>query len=459
MRTIAIVIQCACAMLQLTESLLLRKAKGRSYSSDFQDSFLYEMAHLSNELKSIPSVGISSFAEADNTVETLLAEYTADQARGSAEMPIVVAGFDCENWGNTLGQLLNAFAFAVVANLPIHFQACEEVARLRMPWRLPKTGRLPNRTRHIFDVLPEKYMILGTESTNSLETEAVCFEEALVPKMQVTQIVAADEPAQARTFAQEMGALAFSKSERAQVLFRYGVNYAFGAMFKRAYLLSDKVTFSVLNVLHLNKLITQATENAPRIAGDSFWLGVHARHFRADDDGTKCLAFYKAKIRQLLVQRAATTCAVFIASDRIATLDGLKDFVLTEGCTPIVSPWPSDASAAEEEEARKNYEAEHGVNDGVGGMRDIYMLSFADTLIASYGSTFSMRAQEMAASRYSASRRHGPTTIICNHEVGSCLPEVPLLTASAESSWYSSEFRWPDIDTRTQSSFTHSCQT
>jgi len=452
MRTIAIVIQCACAMLQLTESLLLRKAKGRSYSSDFQDSFLYEMAHLSNDLKSIPSVGISSFAEADNTVETLLAEYTADQARGSAEMPIVVAGFDCENWGNTIGQLLNAFAFAVVANLPIHFQACEEVASLRAPWLSSQTRRLPNRTGHIFDVLSKRVRRLGTDK-DPVETAAACFEKSqtLVPQMQIVGFGAGGQKP-TNGCAQEMGALAFSNSKRAQVLFRYGVNYAFGAMFKRAYLLSDNVTLPVLNVFHSNKLITQATENAPRLAADSFWLGVHARHFRPNDDGTKSLAFYKAKIRQLLAQRAAATCAVLIASDRIATLDGLQAFVLTEGCTPILSPWASDAGAAEEKKKREKDGWEHGVNAGVGGMRDIYMLSFADTLIASYGSTFSMRAQELAASRYSASRRHAPTAIICNQEVFGCLPEVPLLTASAESSWYSSQ-----SNTRTKRSFTANC--
>merc|ERR1711971_161335 len=86
-------------------------------------------------------------------------------------------------------------------------------------------------------------------------------------------------------------------------------------------------------------------------------------------------------------------------------------------------------------------------------MRDLYLLSFGDVLLASFASTFSMLAQELIAANYESRGTNArvPSVRQCHLPSGACLPERPLVSIRPKDHWYTSLLHWPTAEVRNPS--------
>lgn len=155
-------------------------------------------------------------------------------------------------------------------------------------------------------------------------------------------------------------------------------------------------------------------------AGPTRWVAVHMRHQRASDKGLKSAAKYWPQVRSLLLDGGSVggvgggedrgtpvSCAVFLAADRPAPYKHLKSLVEEEGCVFVRSR--QGASAGRDFKAWRGKERgkggwyEHGPFALSAAMKDLDLLSHADSFVGTTGSSFTTSIGELIAARGSPS--------------------------------------------------------
>ena len=86
--------------------------------------------------------------------------------------------------------------------------------------------------------------------------------------------------------------------------------------------------------------------------------------------------------------------------------------------------------------------ADNGEDTGVVALRDLYLLSHANDLVGSYGSTLTLSAHELLAARYVPGNPI-PSVVYCLPHVPRCLPRLPLVMDGGQEWWHMSLERWP----------------
>ena len=253
------------------------------------------------------------------------------------------------------------------------------------------------------------------------------------------------------------GAIGFSRSRQviglASRLLSLGAHFLYGTLFRRAYAFAPTVTEHVDETLH--RLLSSHSGHSRH-----YLVGVHARHRGLDclAAGETCIAPFARAVQQLVLTANRThrgPCAVLYASDRRRSAELMKPVARRLGCAFVRSTRST---------ARGKFLHGHdnGEDTDVVTLRDVYLLSHADDLVGSYGSTLSLTAQELLAARWlapteavsaagTASSWHQPrlripTVTYCSTLATTCLRSIPLIANPAiglSSWWHMSLERWP----------------
>ena len=122
-------------------------------------------------------------------------------------------------------------------------------------------------------------------------------------------------------------------------------------------------------------------------------------------------------------------CAILLASDRRLTLTLFEAVAKHAGCRLLTS-------ARQVVKINRARSLEHGSDTGEVALRDLELLSHGHLLIGAWASSFTLVAQQLIASRYSASaRRRGvplPTVSYCCEVM--CLEPWPLIQPT-QNAW------------------------
>eukprot|EP00928_Gymnodinium_smaydae_P011075 TRINITY_DN14137_c0_g2_i1.p1 TRINITY_DN14137_c0_g2~~TRINITY_DN14137_c0_g2_i1.p1 ORF type:complete len:656 (-),score=72.35 TRINITY_DN14137_c0_g2_i1:215-2182(-) len=411
------------------------------------ESFLTQLSQpwFGNESADVTAVTRSS-------VTSLIQEYVASHRKRnkSYQGSYALAKLSCPRlFGNRVHEYLAMLAFAVVANIPFADDGagCDAILH-RNAWTFvsKKAARRPP-AKSILDALP-------AEKPSNLEERLACIGELEPTSAGNVRLEIRINGHQERYEAQEIGALSFSRSSRAQRLFALGVHFALGSLFNAALAFTENITSPVLQALRDRGLLkgestldASGREMWQRASSGTLWLGVHVRHRSVAHRGLESIDVFRDAIRKTLASRRSwTSCAVLLASDRRKTVRALAKIAKSERCVPVVLPrLPPE---------RNPYYEEQGEDTGQAALLDLFLLSLADVLIASFGSTFTLLAQELIAARYDATTdAFAPGVVMCDYIVGTCLPERPLVIARRSEQWYLSLLQWPRADLRTYHSF------
>jgi len=392
-----------------------------------------------------PSPEVSK--ELGTKITALINDYVHRHSGGprkSYNGPIAVANFTCpERFGNFIHRFLALFTFALVADIPLIDEGtgCDSMVE-RRAWvnRVePLSSHRRGRTRRaVVDVLP------GPADKN-LEVRLACLSEEFTgAALGAVDVVVESNKNFARYDSQEIAALGLprkARPSRAQTLFALGPHFAIGSLFDAAFSFTQNdITEPVHRDLRAEGIVTSATGRLT--STNSFWLAVHIRHRCNSHKGSESVPVFGRAIKEMLSQRTTASCAVLVASDRRKTVDLLRDHIRGEGCTLVT---------LSRNKTQRSRLSENGLDAGDGAIRDVYMLSLADSLVASFGSTFSVIAQEILASRSTSRPSALPTIKMCDYEVGACLPVRPLVSTAPEDWWHFSLRRWPKANVHTPS--------
>lgn len=228
---------------------------------------------------------------------------------------------------------------------------------------------------------------------------------------------------------------------------------------------------------------------ARRAAHRSVWVAVHARHMsygacdgigadgvaggRGACDGSLSAGVLWRGVEAVLRGcRVACACVVLAASDRPAFLSGMEPLARGRNCSWVALP-----RSMSDGQATGPFSREQGAHTGLTAYQDLYLLSLADHLVGTLGSSFSLLAAALVAARHLAShpalgranqqerrtrgarerargRAHGPSppplVVDCPTLFGrdaSCAPPRPLIYAGVEAPnwWHVSFGRWPEL--------------
>ena len=181
---------------------------------------------------------------------------------------------------------------------------------------------------------------------------------------------------------------------KAQLLFQFGEDFAYGAMFRSSFVFKPFVT-------HANDLVIQ--EGVEHIPKDRppFYFGMHLRHSSMDDKfgmehgETPCM---EKLIKDLLPE--GRSCVILVATDRPEKVAEYKRTNFKEGCKVIFSNHSLSPAVIINR-------IEHGPFTGPVAMCDLELLSRSDVFLGSsytsphlmmYTSTFSMLMAALRAS-------------------------------------------------------------
>ena len=209
----------------------------------------------------------------------------------------------------------------------------------------------------------------------------------------------------------------------AKRLVRLGPHYAFGIALRWAFAFrSDRAALGLRG-------------------DDELRIAVHVRHFIMEDDSTMP---WRERARVLAIEQRIRTmyfdhsqrstmrhCAILLASDRRLTLTLFEGVATRTGCRLVTT-----ARQAGPGKILRARGLEHGVDHTDVALRDLELLSHGHLLIGTWASSFTLVAQQLIASRYTASaRRRGaplPAVSYCCETM--CEEPWPLLQ-HAKSTW------------------------
>uniref|UniRef100_A0A7S4BDG3 Uncharacterized protein n=1 Tax=Chrysotila carterae TaxID=13221 RepID=A0A7S4BDG3_CHRCT len=119
----------------------------------------------------------------------------------------------------------------------------------------------------------------------------------------------------------------------------------------------------------------------------------------------------------------APRCALLVASDRIGAINSLRPLAESEGCVLVDSPRADVGSD------HGDWLKEHGNFTDTVAMRDLYLLSLADSLVGTAGSSFTLAIAGQLAARYTPGRSLPVLTLCAGGGRGAlhCGDPAPLI--------------------------------
>ena len=167
-------------------------------------------------------------------------------------------------------------------------------------------------------------------------------------------------------------------------------------------------------------------------------IAAQVRHRSSCQRGHEKVAHVARAIHALVKNRR---CEVLLASDRRRTFAALERALgKTTRCAVHAVKRTSNATQTDQ------IQIEHGVDALATAAADIGLLSRADHLVGSWGSTFTMLIQSLIANRFLRSLRrgavaHGEPPVVVYCELDGCLRPLPLI-----ANWHVSLQNYPQID-------------
>jgi len=169
--------------------------------------------------------------------------------------------------------------------------------------------------------------------------------------------------------------------------------------------------------------------------GQAVTIAAQVRHRTSCLHGHEKVALFAKEILRIRRRDPERSCEVLLATDRRATFAALERALGNECALHGVE---RNKSAS-----HPGLFAEHGVDARETAAADLGLLSHADHLVGSWGSTFTILIQSLIANRFlqrdAATRGEAPTVVYC--ELDGCLRPLPLI-----ANWHISLQNYPQVD-------------
>ena len=349
--------------------------------------------------------------------------------------------------GNRIHEFLNAFAAAVVTNRTLVWRYSRQPG---YPASEEECGRLLHRRSWIWSEsaaqtynpnVAWKPLDLGLHIHDAPRRLACAL---LHPAVRTARVVSlgALEWQQAASLAAP-GAFANQRHSLASAatLFSLGSDFAFGALFQSAFAWSESLvvdmTHATLQAAGLGSAghSERASEEPLVPLTSAIWLGVHMRAQSESNDGTGLFPSFSRAISEVLDAHCPTggivpstrdvnitekpCCVILLASDREASTAMLMPVAKQRGCV-LVRSKRGEAEAP-------GLTTEHGRYTRDTAMRDVYLLSHADHLIGTSGSTFSLLMAEQLAFRQGNRNRQALIRLCAQNAESSCSAPASLV--------------------------------
>jgi hypothetical protein len=146
---------------------------------------------------------------------------------------------------------------------------------------------------------------------------------------------------------------------RIDMLFRYGMDFLYGMLFRHAFSLTDELLASV------------ETMGGTILDPTAYSVAVHTRHVSAEDQGTD-VARETACLSEVLSKRGSKqqSCQVLIMSDRERSNDALMEYATAAGCQGITVLHNVKVT-------NNTFQKEHGPFEGAGYFQDMAIVTQA----------------------------------------------------------------------------------
>ena len=288
--------------------------------------------------------------------------------------------------GNHMHQLLNAILLSEIFNVPLLRQAAGH--NYTCGGLLQSTGKFEELPAHGQNAKPISWCGAG-DLIKVVPSGEFKMRPGLHSMANCGNLV--------RWHAQEAAIFRLLPTGGNQRIFRHGPHYAFGQTFRRYFRFKGP---------------------DPHFKEDVLRIGVHLRHRRPCFNGSELVPAVLQLAKELA---AGQKYMLLVASDRRLSIQLLR------ASGGLVKSVPRDGKASE-----TAVFAENGEDVGYVSLQDIRLLSFSHHLIGTYGSTFTMLAQELVAFSQPLS-----TVTYCEPGTG-CTTPRPL-----RGDWHFSLQNWP----------------
>lgn len=428
-----------------------RMAHGPNLSTDF--AVLLSKQHAWSDLKQVPAQDVAAHME---RIDKLLTEYVQATLMGDTawyKQPCVSSDYACPaRIGNFMHHYLNALAFATTRNVPFAWsqswkyqvEPCDTYIK-RSSWlnnvRLHSTtDRCAKRsTCRLGDALAEV-------SNSSFEQRLACVGTRQLRRCDTeNDLIVLSSKGAERFDSMELAALGAGCSvrfqhgtSRAAALFALGPHYLFGRLFTLSF------EFDAKRVLEPVEAVLQSASSAAH-GRPPLLIAAHIRHRLQSFIGTEAVDMYKQAVQEARRRYASAgqACIVLLATDRRLTLSAFVDALQGSECQVVSIPRPPGHQNVSRSH---RVPLEHGEDAGEVAMQDLALLSRADVLLGSFGSTFTMLLGELIAANYRRVRTSKPwaqfpVMVLCDHPgaSGQCTRGLPLIGAQ----WHVSLGQYP----------------
>eukprot|EP00930_Biecheleria_cincta_P060167 TRINITY_DN45861_c0_g1_i1.p1 TRINITY_DN45861_c0_g1~~TRINITY_DN45861_c0_g1_i1.p1 ORF type:complete len:437 (-),score=58.94 TRINITY_DN45861_c0_g1_i1:71-1381(-) len=316
-----------------------------------------------------------STQESSEAVRTLLDTYIERHAMGkqASENGFVVGVYGCpKQLGNRLHEFLNAFAVAVITDRTLVWQYtkqgnvgsldyCDSLMH-RQAW-LPSAETIKDEYVHNFN--------WNYQPARMKEMACAELDDA-GPKGHPVINLGVIEQYESFSLAADDAKLSTESKKRAKTLFALGPGFAFGSLSTRAFTLDGSISNSSQHSLQkLGFISGNRNHTAQELS-----IGMH---IRTVGDQSK-VSMFQQPLTDTMQTLGDRGCQVLLATDNDAIIDSIRQLVEARKCNLVVS---------EVDGTETSFSEEHGKHAGVGALRDVDLLSNADVLLLSCGSTFS----------------------------------------------------------------------
>ena len=350
--------------------------------------------------------------------------------------PAVVGTYGCPHqMGNKMFPGLNALAIAVVADLPMIWLCSANCRRGcarfldRKAWPNASDSVPTDRpTRGINTAWVGANWLAQVSSSFSLEPWLLACQPPN-PSDSVVSYGPSGQQQQAAALALQGSSLTVEQQRHAAQLFALGADYAFGVLFRAAF--SFRPFVAEATEEQLARTLGRGSPSGAykynhgwRQDPCAFWLAVHVRHQDEGDRGDRPgdVRAFGGAIRRAVLTANASSCVVLVATDREPTFELLRGLVVAQSCTFMRAALPASGIPERNPENK-----EHGERASEGAMRDVsaayrtclhhkwspriylrlqdvftisaqvHLLSFADAIIGTFGSSYSMLLTSLVA--------------------------------------------------------------
>eukprot|EP00747_Dinoflagellata_sp_TGD_P179035 gnl/TRDRNA2_/TRDRNA2_29153_c0_seq1.p1 gnl/TRDRNA2_/TRDRNA2_29153_c0~~gnl/TRDRNA2_/TRDRNA2_29153_c0_seq1.p1 ORF type:complete len:440 (+),score=11.62 gnl/TRDRNA2_/TRDRNA2_29153_c0_seq1:101-1420(+) len=348
-----------------------------------------------------PSMGRPNRTVAgDKAIDDLLESYVANATDGKfSDKGFITGVYGCPTqYGNRMHEFLNAFAVAVITGRTLVWQYthqrgisslkdCEALLH-REAW-IPSDKIIGGKPikRFGWNYQKGRHKDMACSGLEYARGGHEVINLGVLEQFDSFALAAADAN------------LSPEAKSRAKVLFDHGPGLAYGKLTQKAFSF-DKVQVLDPSEQVLRKVGFVATDGK-RISS-SYLIGLHIRTL---GNPSRIKRFSNPLMNAITGRPSGTSCGVLFASDDPdRAVDNFRPILAKHNCSLVVSEFP--------QKNEPDFKNEHGKHTHIGALRDLTLLSFADKLLITCGSTFSMAISERSLRRNPELRIE---TIGCDH--------------------------------------------